>query len=105
MIETFFIQKMKHSPNTNIYDLYRETAKSFLSEMEIHNEDIREKNNKNLVNFQKKFLSEKELQDAKNAGIDTEKFELTLYIRYEHMVNFPKIADMIAVFIDEYIAN
>lgn len=105
MIEMIFMRKMKDNPEKNIYDLYRETANNFLKNSEIFDEKIRENNNKKLLDYQKKFISEKEMCEAKNITIDTKKFKLTLYIRYEHMVDFPEIADLIAVFVDEYIAN
>lgn len=100
-----FSMKMRENPEKNIYDLYRESAQKFLETFEIIDEKTRLENNKKLVEYQKKSLMLTEMQNAQKNGIDTENFDLTMYMRYGHQIDYPEMAEFMAICVDEYIAS
>ncbi len=100
---SMILGQAKQRPKENIYSIERSNVQKFLQGHPKIPENIRSENNNKILNYQKQFLTQKELQDAKNIWIDTDNFELTLYSRYHHAVDYPEIADFIAIFIDEYI--
>lgn len=105
MLQTILLPKLKQFPEKNIYDIEREIVKNFLKNISIIPDEIRDENTKNILKYQKKFVTEDEYRHAKNIFLNDENFELTLYIRYKHCVDYPDIAEFVGIFLDEYISS
>ncbi len=56
----------KQRPKENIYSIERSNVQKFLQGHPKIPENIRSENNNKILNYQKQFLTQKELQDAKN---------------------------------------
>lgn len=95
---------MTVSPQKSVYAIYREIVRDFLSDKQTYEEWDRRARNTMILVHQKARLHEQEITKAMNIGIDTNAFELTLYIRYQHRVDYPEIAELIGIFIDAYIS-